>query len=109
MNDADSALGLDYKRTLDMWIKVIAIATPLVAIAVAWGFQKASMNAIDRKVDANMVELNRRLANLEARQSMQESYNVSKVQTDARNSEQLTQMNSRMGRIEVILDARLRK
>lgn len=94
-----------YKRDLDLWIKIIAICTPIVVI-IMWGIDKAGSNA---RFKANAEFMERRVGKIEEWISVQEKYNMGKLQTDARNTEQLSQIGNRMQRIEVLLDSRLKK
>jgi hypothetical protein len=42
--------GPDYKRQIDMWIKIMVIAAPFLTGAVSWGIMKATISGLDVKI-----------------------------------------------------------
>lgn len=41
---------INYKREIDMWIKITLIAAPFLTGAVSWGIIKATVSNIDTKI-----------------------------------------------------------
>jgi len=40
----------EYKRTMDNWTKIIAVAAPILAVAATWGFFEATLSNLDRRL-----------------------------------------------------------
>ncbi len=104
MSDAD-----DYKRQIDLWIKIAVVATPLLSAAVSWGVIKATVNNQQTEAVKNYAIMDRRITVIEQYISNQAQAAVELAKVSGQASEQAHEMNRRLERIEVLLDSRLRR
>lgn len=99
----------DYRRTLDVWTKVMYIAVPILGVAAIWGAKTTSLAAIQENSKILNDIMDKRISKMELILENQQQYNLVKAQTDSRTLEQQVQMNNRLQRIESILDRRSSK
>ena len=92
-----ATLSEDYKRQIDLWIKLCVIVTPIISAAVSWGVIKTTINSLE-------IRMNR----IEQWVENETKISLQSATLAASAAEVQRETNRRLERIEVILDSRLK-
>ena len=98
----------EYKRQIDLWIKIAVFATPILSGLVSWTVFKTSIKYDIRAVDDKAKISDARLTKIETWIENQTKAMVESAKATGQTAERQSETNRRLERIEVILDSRLK-